>query len=121
MKKLFGFENKEKRFTKFRRINRAFGAHSTADLVFKNHLFIQISLSYFVLIIFLNLVLKANVEEDIDWWCKFYSSLGENKKSGSYAAKGYEKITVIHFHKNLWIQSIMINLNFILKRSTMTN
>ena len=51
------------------------------------------------MLIYLNFsnILKANVEEDIDWWCKFYSSLGENKKSGSYAAKGYEKITVKHF------------------------
>ena len=34
-------------------------------------------------------------EEDIDWWCKLYASLGEDRKCGSYLKKGYEKITVI--------------------------
>lgn len=61
--------NRERRESKFKRINKAFGNYTTgADQSF--------------------------VEEDIDWWCKFFASLGEIKKCGSYLAKGYEKITV---------------------------
>jgi hypothetical protein len=37
-------------------------------------------------------------EEDIDWWCKFYVSLGEIKKSGNYLQKGYEKLQVIQLN-----------------------
>jgi hypothetical protein len=36
------------------------------------------------------------IEEDIDWWCKFYASLGEFKKCGSYIQKGYEKLKVTY-------------------------
>jgi hypothetical protein len=58
----------KRRESKFKRINKAFGNIGGADL--------------------------AIVEEDIDWWCKFFASLGETKKCGSYLSKGYEKITV---------------------------
>jgi hypothetical protein len=54
--------------SKFKRVNNAFGNFGATDL--------------------------SVAEDDIDWWCKFYASLGEMKKCGSYLAKGYEKITV---------------------------
>lgn len=62
------FRYRERRESKFKRINKAFGNYNAVDLAF--------------------------VEEDIDWWCKFFASLGEVKKCGSYLTKGYEKITV---------------------------
>lgn len=34
------------------------------------------------------------VEEDIDWWSKFFASIGEMDKAGQYLEKGYDKIMV---------------------------
>ncbi|CAF4514045.1 unnamed protein product [Rotaria socialis] len=34
------------------------------------------------------------VEEDIDWWSKYYASKGDFNKCGSYAQKGYETISI---------------------------
>lgn len=34
------------------------------------------------------------MEEDIDWWSKFYASIGEMDKAGQYLDKGYDKIMV---------------------------
>ncbi|XP_048584840.1 myoferlin isoform X2 [Nematostella vectensis] len=34
------------------------------------------------------------VEEDIDWWSKFYASIGDMDKAGQYLDKGYDKIMV---------------------------
>ncbi|CAF3822313.1 unnamed protein product [Adineta steineri] len=35
------------------------------------------------------------VEEDIDWWSKYYASKGELNKCGSYVQKGYEALTIL--------------------------
>lgn len=34
------------------------------------------------------------VDDDIDWWSKYYASKGEFNKSGSYVKKGFETLTV---------------------------
>ncbi|KAK3554312.1 hypothetical protein QTP70_020173 [Hemibagrus guttatus] len=34
------------------------------------------------------------VDEAVDWWSKFYASLGEHEKSGPYLQKGYSTLTV---------------------------
>ena len=34
------------------------------------------------------------VEEDIDWWSKYYASIGDYDKSGDYIERGYDKIIV---------------------------
>lgn len=60
--------NRERRDSKYKRISKAFGNYTALDL--------------------------ALVEEDIDWWCKYYASLGQRKLCGSYLIKGYEKMTV---------------------------
>ncbi|KAL5022080.1 hypothetical protein ScPMuIL_001235 [Solemya velum] len=33
-------------------------------------------------------------DEEIDWWSKFYASIGDNKKCQKYIEKGYDKIKV---------------------------
>ena len=33
-------------------------------------------------------------EEFLDWWSKFYASIGDVEKSGEYINKGYEKMAV---------------------------
>lgn len=40
---------------------------------------------------------KELIEEDIDWWCKYYASMGSKKMCGSYLRKGYSKLVVIFF------------------------
>lgn len=36
------------------------------------------------------------VQEDevVDWWSKFYASVGEHEKCGPYLKKGYDKLQV---------------------------
>ncbi|CAF4447176.1 unnamed protein product, partial [Adineta steineri] len=34
------------------------------------------------------------IEDDIDWWSKYYASKGELNKCGTYIAKGYETLTI---------------------------
>ena len=34
------------------------------------------------------------MEEDIDWWSKYYASIGDYDKSGDYIERGYDKIVV---------------------------
>ena len=34
------------------------------------------------------------IEEDIDWWSKFYASIGDYDKSGDYIERGYDKMIV---------------------------
>ena len=34
------------------------------------------------------------IEEDIDWWSKFYASVGDYDKCGDYIERGYDKIIV---------------------------
>ncbi|CAF1425575.1 unnamed protein product [Adineta ricciae] len=36
------------------------------------------------------------VEEDIDWWSKYYASKGDFNKCGSYTQKGYETLTILN-------------------------
>ena len=33
-------------------------------------------------------------EEFLDWWSKFYASIGDEEKAGEYINEGYEKMTV---------------------------
>lgn len=33
-------------------------------------------------------------EEAVDWWSKFYASVGEQEKCGPYLKKGYDKLQV---------------------------
>lgn len=37
---------------------------------------------------------KKIVEDDIDWWSKYYASQGQLTKCGYYLKKGYETLTV---------------------------
>ncbi|XP_066944947.1 myoferlin-like isoform X4 [Macrobrachium rosenbergii] len=37
----------------------------------------------------------GTLDTDVDWWAKFYASSGQAERSGSYLAKGYEKLTVL--------------------------
>ena len=89
-----------RRNSKFSRANKAFGLKTVNDLVSVIGpayiivfviliIWIYFSKSYHIL----NFV-KSLVEDDIDWWCKFYASLGDRKKCGTYLSKGYEKLTV---------------------------
>lgn len=38
--------------------------------------------------------IEENLEDDIDWWSKFYASLGEVDKCSKYLEHGYDKIQV---------------------------
>ncbi|XP_075468898.1 myoferlin isoform X3 [Ascaphus truei] len=38
--------------------------------------------------------LKEKEEEIVDWWSKYYSSIGEHEKCGQYMQKGYETLKV---------------------------
>ncbi|XP_011601595.2 myoferlin isoform X1 [Takifugu rubripes] len=43
----------------------------------------------------LNTVLQAEKEEEtVDWWSKFYASIGDEEKCGPYLKKGYDKLQV---------------------------
>ncbi|XP_064115112.1 myoferlin-like [Macrobrachium nipponense] len=37
----------------------------------------------------------GTLDTDVDWWAKFYASSGQAERSGSYLAKGYEKLAVL--------------------------
>ncbi|KAM4607196.1 myoferlin isoform 2-T2 [Polymixia lowei] len=39
-------------------------------------------------------ILKAEVEEAVDWWSKFFASIGEQDKCGPYLKKGYDTLQV---------------------------
>ena len=32
--------------------------------------------------------------EDIDWWCKYYTSIGENDKAMKYVELGFDSVRV---------------------------
>lgn len=34
------------------------------------------------------------VEESIDWWSKFYASIGDKNKCGTYLEKGFDTLKV---------------------------
>ncbi|CAF4203893.1 unnamed protein product [Didymodactylos carnosus] len=40
---------------------------------------------------------KTVAEEDIDWWSKYYASMGDLGKSGSYLQRGHETISIFPF------------------------
>lgn len=37
---------------------------------------------------------KEVSEEFLDWWSKFFASIGDEEKCGEYLNKGYKKMTV---------------------------
>lgn len=37
---------------------------------------------------------SEQADEDIDWWSKFFTSVGDNDKAGAYLEKGYDKMMV---------------------------
>ncbi|KAI5606264.1 myoferlin [Silurus asotus] len=39
-------------------------------------------------------IIQSQVEEAVDWWSKFYASIGEHDKCGPYLQKGYSTLTV---------------------------
>ncbi|KAG7226386.1 hypothetical protein INR49_013797 [Caranx melampygus] len=39
-------------------------------------------------------LLEAQEKESIDWWSKFYASIGDQEKSGPYLKKGYDTLKV---------------------------
>ncbi|XP_076599313.1 myoferlin isoform X2 [Chaetodon auriga] len=39
-------------------------------------------------------IMKTEEEEAVDWWSKFYASIGEQEKCGPYLKKGYDKLQV---------------------------
>uniref|UniRef100_A0A7M4FG18 Myoferlin n=1 Tax=Crocodylus porosus TaxID=8502 RepID=A0A7M4FG18_CROPO len=41
-------------------------------------------------------LLAAQEEEIVDWWSKFYASIGEREKCGQYIQKGYDTLKVYH-------------------------
>lgn len=86
------FRNKEKRNSKFARTSSAFGHHFIVDFVIKikKLALFPISSKTQICLFFI----KNYVEEDIDWWSKFYASLGQTNKCGSYLEKKYEKLKV---------------------------
>lgn len=60
---------------------------------------------------------------DIDWWSKYYASVGEESKSTIYFNRGYEKIIVnflismyvlFHFYFNVILRFIKMSLRKIL-------
>ncbi|XP_063818137.1 myoferlin isoform X2 [Pseudophryne corroboree] len=40
--------------------------------------------------------LQEKEEEIVDWWSKYYSSIGEHEKCGQYLQKGYDTLKVYH-------------------------
>ena len=34
------------------------------------------------------------LDDEIDWWSKYYASTGEIEKAGDYLERGYDKLTV---------------------------
>lgn len=46
--------------------------------------------------------IEENLEDDIDWWSKFYASLGEVDKCSKYLEHGYDKIQV-WFGEGFWV------------------
>uniref|UniRef100_A0A8D0ALZ8 Myoferlin n=1 Tax=Sander lucioperca TaxID=283035 RepID=A0A8D0ALZ8_SANLU len=41
-------------------------------------------------------IVKAEEEEAVDWWSKFYASVGEQEKCGPYLKKGYDTLQVFN-------------------------
>lgn len=37
---------------------------------------------------------QEQLEEDVDWWSKFYASLEDYDKCGDYISRGYDKLMV---------------------------
>ncbi|XP_076047725.1 myoferlin-like isoform X2 [Oratosquilla oratoria] len=37
----------------------------------------------------------GTMDTDIDWWCKFYASLGDSSRCGAYLRKGYERLSIL--------------------------
>ena len=42
--------------------------------------------------------IPAASEEDLDWWSKYYASIGRDDASGTYLACGFSKMRVLNGH-----------------------
>ena len=52
--------------------------------------------SLHVLPFFLQEKKEEVTEDNLDWWSKFFASIGDEEKSAEYVNKGYAKMTVIY-------------------------
>ena len=51
-------------------------------------------------------------EEDIDWWSKYYASIGELDKCKNYVELGYDKIQVLAITIYTWKLLFFFEFNF---------
>ena len=49
-------------------------------------------------------------DDDIDWWSKFYTSIGDMEKAGEYLNKGYDKVvaSILFYNKTLHTRAFYV-------------
>ena len=53
---------------------------------------------------------ESLVDDEIDWWSKYYASIGEKAKSHTYMEKGYDKMKVSENAKHIWFTQYMTSI-----------